>query len=232
MIKSLFKSAVAFAAIGFSAVAMATPVYEYNIDNPPGSANGGDITNIYTNYDADNSLFHWSSTLTQTNGQFTDGFWLVISDGPNPKSQGGEYAIMCGDLNTGILTINTYNGVNGNNSCYDSAGFIDSTSAGFISVSDSGTSRTFSFTLDVADINDYNKDPDWDGISFAENIGVWFHPSRGSVFNYDSNNQLTSYSFAGQGWYDTKDRTTTPVPTPASILLFALGLPLMLRRRR
>ena len=230
--KQLLKLAAAFAGL-VSTAAMATPVYNYSIDNPAGSAGAGDITNVTTSYDDDNSLFTWESTVEDKNGGFADGFWLVISDGPNPKNDGGEYAIMCGDLDTGRLNMFVYNGQNANNSCNAGAtGLLQSEGMGFIDVVDSGSLRTFSFTLDVTSINDAFNTSDWDGVFFDDTIGIWFHTSINSSFSYDANGMLTNYSHGSQSYYDTSNRTTTPVPTPAPLLLMVFALPLLLRRNK
>ena len=67
-----------------------------------------------TSYDAGTQTFDWSYTVTDDN----DGFWLVVSPGPNPKGNATELAILFGDLgnsndpNDNRLTAYVYNGKN------------------------------------------------------------------------------------------------------------------------
>ena len=230
--KYLLKLAAAVAGL-VSTAAIATPVYNYSIDNPAGSSNAGDITNVTTSYDDDNSLFTWEATTMDINGQFADGFWLVVSDGPNPKADGGEYAAMCGDLITGRLNVFTYNGQNNNSSCSGGGSLLQSQNFGFIDVIDNGNMRTFSFSLDVSAINSAFNTADWDGVFFDDTIGLWFHTTINSNFTYNDADVLTGYTFGAQSWYDTSNQTTTtPVPTPAPLLLMALALPMLLRRKK
>ena len=61
-------------------------------------------------------------------------------------------------------------------------------------------------------------------MSFADQIGVWFHIATGSSFSYDAQDNITGFSFTGQGWYDTTSQETTVVPEPSTLALIGLGL--------
>lgn len=212
----------------------ATQLFEFTINNPPGNPGGGDITSIHTTYHPSDETFTWHSTSTQTNSQFTDSFWLVISPGPNPKSMVDEYALMIGDLTTGTLTNYIYNGENSNNSWQDPNRFISSSGPGFINVSDMGNERTYEFTLDASFINSFLNTPDWVGVEFGEMIGVWYHPAIGSTITYNNDGTINSYSMEGSGWYDTEDNNTILIYSPGAIPLFSLSLcmiPLLTRKR-
>ena len=76
----------------FSGIASAT-VYSYSIDNPSGSTGAGDITHFSASYDDVSENLTWSTTIQEAGGFLADGFWMVLSDGENPKNDVNEYAI-------------------------------------------------------------------------------------------------------------------------------------------
>jgi len=146
-----------------------------------------------------------------------DGFWLVVNNGPNPKSSNtNELAIMYGDLDTNILTTYVYNGQNSASSWSNPGIYLQTDSF-------TSDSNSFSIDLNAAAINDWSSNPLYTGISFDENIGIWFHISTGSNFVYDGN-EIDLYNFSSQGWYDRANLTTTSVPEPFSFSLLMLGL--------
>lgn len=81
----------------------------------------------------------------------------------------------------------------------------------------------FSLDIDVSDINDWSDDSNYTGISYDEYVGVWFHISIGSTFEYDNDGKITQYSHGSQGWYDTGGERAR-IPEPSSLLLLAAGL--------
>lgn len=218
--------------VGFSANVHAGPVYGYDIDNPPGSDGGGDILNISTTYDTNTEVFNWSYTIKEkAPGVISDGFWLVISDGPNPKSHVNEYAILYGDLANNRVTAYEYSGQNNANS-YNSPGVLLGSFGGLDAV-DNGSERTLSFSIDATGINNHAIQ-DWKGLFFGEQIGIWFHPSVGTNVSYYKDGGISSFSYAqgGQGWYDTGYRQTYQVPEPSTLALLGIGMGALLMRRR
>ena len=98
-----------------------------------------------------------------------DGFWLVVNNGPNPKSSNvNELAIMYGDMATGTLSTFIYNGANNSNSLNNPAIHLQTDTF-------STTSDSLSIDIDASAINSWVGDPNYTGISFDNNIGIWFH---------------------------------------------------------
>jgi hypothetical protein len=214
-------------AIGLMAVSQANAtLYSYDIMNPPGSAAAGDVTNFSTTYDDVTSQLTLSSTIAKSGGKIADGFWLVLSDGPNPKHQVNEYAILYGDAISGNLTSYVYSGQNNSNSWSNPGIFIESFTGG-LSVDDSVTDEvTFSFSIDASTINSFYNTPDWDGVSFGDEIGIWYHPAvfGGNGPSYNLDGSLGSFPITSAGWYDTAYRDTTTVPEPGVFMLLISGL--------
>ena len=70
------------------------------------------------------------------------------------------------------------------------------------------------------------------GVCFGEKVGVWFHPSAGSTFNYDNMGGIANYSYSSQSWYDVGNRTTE-VSEPGIVGLLTAGIfGLMFARRK
>ncbi|MEM7016578.1 MAG: PEP-CTERM sorting domain-containing protein, partial [Pseudomonadota bacterium] len=69
---------------------------------------------------------------------------------------------------------------------------------------------------------------DWDGVQFGEQVGIWFHPSKGTRTSYNpQSNKLTQFSYHKAGWFDTTtplDTEVTEVPEPQTLIIFAVGL--------
>lgn len=218
-------TAIALTAGLLAATQASATTYHYDIANPPGSDGAGDVTFFSATYNDVSEQLSWSSTIQTENGFLADSFWLVISDGPNPKNHLEEYAIFYGDGNTGNLTSYVYDGQNNAGSWTNPGKFIQSF-AGGLTVDTSTTNEvTFSFSIDASNINAYANTADWDGAAFAEKIGIWYHPAV-SGFNdptYNPDGSLASFPVAAQGWYDTSNQTTT-VPVPAAAWLLVSGL--------
>jgi len=213
--KNCIKAIAAGLVLSASFSASAT-LYQYEDLNANNGGGLGDrLETIVTTYNSDSQLFTWDVTFN-SNPTDVDGFWLVVDNGPNPKSSDvNELAIMYGDLVTGTLTTYVYNGLNSSNS-WGTPGILLQTDT-FTTTSDS-----LSIALDTTSINAWAAG-NYSGISFDDNIGIWFHVSTGSSFGYDEKT-ITNYSYAAQGWYDIANRTTTQIPEPTSSMLMGLGL--------
>lgn len=201
----------------------------FDVNPNTGGAFGNDaIDNISTTFNDDTQRFTWEATVADA-ADHIDGFWLVVNNGPNPKSSDvNELAIMYGDLTSGVLSTYVYNGQNNANSISNPNILLQTDH-----LSTSGNS--FSFDISTAAINSWSTaatSPDYTGVSFAEQIGIWFHFTSGSHFDFNGNGDITGYSFGAQGWYDVAN-LPTQVSAPSAIALFGLafaGLTLVRRK--
>jgi len=237
-------SAALMLGLGLASNAQAN-VYSFENTNPGGSDSAGDITNITSSYNSSTEVLNWESTISQKGDNLANGFWLVLSDGANPKSHHNEYAIFYGDSYTGNLSAYVYNGVNSSNSWNTPGELIETFGGAFESDTTVAGEVTFSFSISASNINNYvpttDGTNDWDGAQYGESIGVWYHPV---VFNdapeYNADGSLSSFSYGASGWYDTAYEQTeeipdvTDVPEPGALALAGLGLVGMVvgRRRR
>lgn len=190
------------------------------------------------------------TTSNYSSSKTANGFWLVVSDGPNPKSHVNEYAILYGSAVTGDLYAYQYDGTNTSNSWMNSAGHLETFEDALTTTSfnqdytwtngDLLQDRPFvkfDFSIDVTDINNAFSGNDWDGMQFDDNIGIWFHPFRSydGWFQTSPDGQLiTELSKKKTGWYDTGSlpTTTTDVPEPAPLALMLAGLGMLAYSRR
>jgi len=190
---------------------------------------GGEVSSISTTYDQNTSTFGWKYEVSTDN----DGFWLVVSDGDNPRGDVDEYAILYGDLNNNRVTAYTYSGLNNANSFVSPGQLLGSFSSAFtISPGSSAGTQTVSFAINVAGINSANSSADWNGVAFGEEVGIWFHPTAGTQATYGADGSINSFSHQGMGWIDRANDTTQTVPEPAAFSLLALGGGLYWMRRR
>ena len=179
---------------------------------------------ITTTFDDVTEELTWSSTFAKTSdGELPDGFWLVLSDGPNPKNHDYEYAIFYLDGIENKLTAYAYNGQN-NSSSWNTNPFLGSWDGDNVSVVDNGNERTLSFSIDASEMNSRNDLGDgWKGATFGEEVGIWFHAVDNLNTDYDANNHLTHFSGSG-GWFDTGALKTEKVPEPGTIGAIGVGL--------
>ena len=266
--KSSIPSLALTALLALSATLSAHATTYLYSSNGAGSVNGGagNITAVTTTYDDVAHTLTWSTTLTSESGSIADGFWLVLSDGPDPKGLNDQLPIYYFDATqsfdpTGTynglsptLTAYGYNGLNSNSSYLDPGVGLMSSVSGVawnstnqLTASGDLTSRTFSFTLDVSNLDSslfvnsrYANagvpfDPaNWDGAGFAENIGIWFHAtnSGGVAPTYNSEGFLKDFPAKNQSYLDTSYGDTTVVPEPSSAWLVALAGLVLIHRRR
>ncbi|MGB3300039.1 MAG: PEP-CTERM sorting domain-containing protein [Phormidesmis sp.] len=192
--------------------------------------NGGKLEQVNTTFDDVTDLFTWSSTFSRNpdNGNLAEGAWLVVNDGPNPRADKNEQAIfyLDGRANQNKVTAYNYNGAVKQQSWKNST-LLATTG---LDVKDEGDNRTFSFSLDMTDINAMTDvfGSDWKGTAFGDKIGVWFHGLADFNADYGEDGGLSKFSFkpANRSVYDVTlahtDKEEESVPEPGVVL--ALGM--------
>lgn len=191
--------------------------WRYTYSNPSSAW----YSSIRTEYDPDTKRFLWDFTA----GSAVNGYWLVVSPGPNPKGYAGELAILYLDARnlsanntvTPKLTIYGYNGQNGILSYMDgsqAAGVqtpdrifssMNPGNSGTImqlSASDTGGARRFTVELDATIIQNYTPlynggamGVEWTGVGFGQQLGSWFHPSSGLAASYGTDPTAADFNY-------------------------------------
>lgn len=222
----MFRS-FAFAAIALLSLpqlASAAPIYEVDIDNPPQGNLAGQITNITTRYNANTGLFSWQHTIEDTASNKSDGFWLVVSDGPMPNKD--EYTIFYGDVAKGVVSAYQYDIDLGAYSFTEMDRYLTTYALDY---NHSGSAGTFSFEVNTGYLNDASNFPDlnnpgdWKGTLFNEWIGAWFAPTLDTVVTYFDTGEIDTAKASTNGWVDGSYYKTTEVPEPSTGFLFALA---------
>lgn len=160
---------------------------------------GGAFHSIFATYDTGSRALTWQVNFSD---RVTRGYWLVINNGPNPKTHAGELGIFYFDANAAFdanpstntlsLTAYGYNGENANNSWQDGNGSAAGTPAGDLikSANDTGwiqsifasdvllpggiPGRQLSFTVDATDI--VNHSP-----MYPDMVDPWFGTGFGDT---------------------------------------------------
>lgn len=233
MVRSSAVRLVAAAALlGLSASASHAVLFGWNYaKNQPGNGTqyarndaGGTIESINSTFNSSTKRLTFdvlfSGANNTTSPLVTNGFWLVVDNGPNPKTHSGELAIFyfdasrvfAGTASSPTVTAYEYNGVNANTSWTDgngngvsdggdlikganeSAGFINSATAGTQTISGQ-TYRRLTFDVNAADIITHVPlfpvaGTDWYGTGYDDQFGIWFHPAQ--IFN-------ATYAATGRG---------------------------------
>ncbi len=220
-ISSLVGLAIAAPIIAFASTAEAsTFIYE---DNTSGGKIGNIASeNITTTFDDQSERLTWSSTFSAVDGTLANGAWLVLNDGPNPKSHVQENTMFYMDGINNKLTAYTYNGVNGSNSWKDANSvYLDSWD---LNVENNGDERTFSFDIDMSAINGRTDlGAAWEGSLFNDKVGIWFHAVNNLDVAYNTDGTLEQFGYESQGWYDTKNQVAERVPEPSAMAGLAVA---------
>lgn len=218
----------------------------------PYSNNAGSIQSTGASYDTATGAYEFEVKFTNApNGQKPNGFWLATSDGPNPKGMSGQLTLFYFDASTSTPTLTAYgyNGLNNGTSWKDGAMASGNqtpdkiassrTTSNFINSLSSTTSggvRTMKFSVNGSLINAYNpinqESTPWEGVSFGNKIGVWFHALQGMSTSYGHDGFLTSFSYSREGYLDLTNQDTEVVPEPATMAVLGAGALALIRRRR
>ena len=172
-------------------------------------------------YDPGTKRFKWDFT----SGTQTNGYWLVLSPGPNPKGHAGELAIVYLDAKaltanstiTPTLTVYNYNGLNGISSYMDGNPAVGgnqtpdrifsslnaSTARAIMQLSATATSTTRRFVLELDASLIQNHTPlypnpagdDWTGLAFGSQMGTWFHPTAGLNTAYGTDPNNPNFNY-------------------------------------
>ncbi len=224
MFRRIILSTVALLAT--SEMCYAGPIYEAVADDPHQGSNAGYVSNITTRYDTNNGLFSWQHTIEDIGGRSSDGFWLVVSDGPMPAED--EYTLFYGDLSQGVVSAYQYESSHGGDTWKLQDHYLTSYALNY---THTGSSGTFSFEVDTTILNDasnfsqLDNASNWKGTVFGEWIGVWFAPTLGTAISYLSNGAIAHASAETKSWVDGSYYQTTTVPEPSTFsLVLLLGL--------
>lgn len=230
--------------------------WDANVDGTSGlNMNAGEFSSIHAEYDTVTERFLWDVTFAD---QITDGYTLAVNDGPNPKGHAGELGLIYFDAtgDDARVTVYAYNGVNSMNSYKDgspasgtqtpdmilAASMVDATMLNHSSIIEASVidgidgSRRMTLEMDASIVNAHAPEypgPDgieeWTGVQFAELLGLWMHPVKNLVTEYNEDGTLANWR-GSQGWFDGSGFETTP--TPGSALLLSMGVVAATRRRR
>ncbi|MBL8064959.1 MAG: PEP-CTERM sorting domain-containing protein [Chthonomonadaceae bacterium] len=241
----------------FVAIAALANAHERRWDYNPAYAQnpgGGKINSAAATFNSVTKHFSFEANFGNVPGtsQKTEGFWLVVSPGANPKGHAGELSIYYFDVTHGSgprLTTYAYNGVNGDNSFKNGNGSgasADKIASSIVNnswinslkyINNANGSRTLGFDIDATVIQNHTpKYPgpggpsEWTGTSFGEKMGIWFHPVSGLSSSYGSDGFLKGFQYCSQGWLDGENFVTTP--EPASMAALGIGVVALARRRR
>lgn len=211
----------------------------------PHSNGAGQMTSSTFLFDDQSLDFNWQATFEPTTlgGPTPDGFWMVMGNGPEPIKPDPfttppysipGLAIIYGDGSSRTAYAYVYSADTGKNS-WDDPGILIDTFANSLKFTDLGGGTVgLDFAINVASINSYSADSDWQGLFYQETIGFWVAALSGTTFEFE-NGEIFAFSYTGRTSYDRTDRTTTEVsvPEPASVALLLAGVLLLrLARRR
>ena len=144
--KTVF-AAIALCTLAGTASAGLTYGWNYN---GPGQNNTAGTPQIQSTFNTANDVFTWNVQFADGVSKDTDGYWLVVSPGPNPKNHQHEFGIIYFDasnINNVKATIYRYNGQNSDNSFQNPGQLLASTLNSSADIVTATASQTGSISL-------------------------------------------------------------------------------------
>ena len=195
--------------------------YTYEAIDPAGGDAAGNLDYFFASFDDVSKELTVNWTVTENAGVLANGFSLVINNGPNPKDDPNELAMIYFDATGGNPVVTAYK--------YNNTPFIDSHLSGPTLISSTeqnkidaingqsnGTTASYGFTVDTNELAPYFA-------GFDDSLGVWFHTFAVSTA-YGQNGALTSWDYKEQGFFDGENLKTTEVPEPSTMLLLGSAM--------
>lgn len=197
----------------------------------------GSFDRIVTTYDDVAQRFTWESTFSPfvdgSGAHFPNGGWLVVNAGGNPKAHVDELSILFIDGLNSRVTAYVYDGQNGvSGTLSDPSRYIATYDGGASFGANGDGTVSLALDLEVGVINGILAGPDWRGVRFDDELGIWFHPAENAHFQYAKDGRIDRFAYARQGWLDTSAQDTTNMPEPGAAVVFSLGLGLLASRQR
>jgi hypothetical protein len=254
----MLRSIVSVAALALCAGAAQADTFVWNWDVSQGAMggginnSGGKFESIQASFDNVTNRFTWNITFSD---QIADAFTLAVNNGPNPKGEAGELALLYFDWNdkstaNAKVTAYGYNGKNSTDSWKDGDGNAAGTQSPDIihSLNDTswinkataknvGSKRVFELDVNASTINGWSpKYPGsgpWTGLKFDNKLGLWLHAfdtaNPGIVYK---NGKISDFGYKKEGWFDGSNIiTVVPLPAPVAMGLAGLVGVAALRRR-
>jgi hypothetical protein len=194
-------------ALGLSAAAHAAQYSWTFTKNQPGTNygvnnNGGTIEGIFSSFDSATKRLTFDVAFSGANGAVsplvTNGFWLVLDNGPNPKNNPGELAIFyfdaskvfAGQAATPTMTVYEYNGRNDNSSWNNGNGNATPNEANDFNGLIKGKNEAASFINSISAADQVINGQTYRRLSFDINASAIM-------------NRIPSYPTPGTDWYGT-----------------------------
>jgi len=204
----------------------------------------GTIKSMKASYNSVTQNLSYDLRTSKTaSGNKTNGFWLVLSPGANPKGHAGELAIFYFDASQSNAKISaySYNGQNGFTSFQNQdkiwSSKNDASDILRITNRTEGNDKILGFSINASKINAHRPSrpgpggvDEWTGAEFGNKIGIWMHPVSGLSTGYDNKGFLTKFNFCEAGWFDAENLNA--VPEPASFAALGLGLLAIARKSK
>ncbi len=222
-----------------SGAAQARSVYSYHVENATQRSDAGQIEKLGFTYSSDERL-SFDVELGLGLGSVADGGWFVLSPGNMPRTIDNELAILYFDFNGGDVWAYRYNAIPGptgqtRDTYLDTDRFITRYDDVLnVNMMADGISASFN-ELDVSALAPGTFGPDWTGVSFGEQIGIWAHFAVLDAFSVDAHGLISEFTPGLESWYDVEHRPTVvsePVGMAALGMAGVAGIALYRRRQQ